>query len=174
MLIYGKCAPKYSRRDSSSVNIVIRSNYFSGLINCCYKSVFVSMPGNSPNPGGAVTSNAMPIPCVLNLFNVPKIIYLVIGCVAVNVVNIVFRPFFINIEPSEPMRVVPFPVNTDLLVPLAVGCTSSAARFNRFIQALNPNKYSGVGVVIKSFAEHLMRKIIIFHGGNYSMNGGLQ
>jgi len=103
--------------------------------------------------------------------NIPKVCNSVIGRVPIHMVNVLFRPLAERVKPSQPVAVVPYSINPNYAVSVAVGAASHFPCVRPEAKLNAPCESATVGVVVKNFAQSLRGKIGLSHDAVLSQIG---
>jgi hypothetical protein len=135
----------------------------------------LSIYGNERRPSVVVLANAfiagfvvvlLSVLSVLRVGRFTKVCYGVVRRVAVDVVENVVRPLFMDVKPRQAMNQVSFPVDKDGDVSIMSHCPGDRSRFYVGM-VLYPSKNAGNRVVGKEFFKTRMRqwdRIALAHG----------
>lgn len=95
---------------------------------------------------------------------VTKVTKAVVVFQAIDVVNVLLRPFAMDMQPRKSVRVVAHSVNANGHVSRSILYSGSVADFASTSKPNTPMKTTGVAVVIKNFAQSLRGQFGVFHG----------
>lgn len=127
--------------------------------DCCLP--FSAVVDHSKQPGGAVGSSSALVLHVLGVIYFTKIGQPVVAWVAIDVVDKLFRMHSMNIQPSQPSRLMLNIIDIDggsSVLP----AVSSNATGKCHTTTNTPNKYAGFRVVMKQLFESLLGKDRMF------------
>lgn len=105
---------------------------------------------------------ALPVLKINGSRHISKIFNSVIRWIPVNVINMVFRPLSMNIEPNKPMLPNPSVKSTNQSVSVFVESTAPA-KSRLFSSSYFGNKVTSLGNILKGFSELFNCKIRIAH-----------
>lgn len=86
-----------------------------------------------------------------------KVAKSVVGFIAVDMVNVFFRPFASHVEPNDTMKVVTASVYNDSQVSVFVDRSANRSGFPA-VTASAPRKYASFRIVLKQFAQAFKSK----------------
>jgi len=99
---------------------------------------------------------------------ISKIVKRIISRVAVNVVNIIKRPIFSNVKPSQSTGYVPFFVYSDYCVPFGLNVARNRPRNNFSACFYFPRKNAGFGVVVQQCTQLVECDVRVRHATSIS------
>jgi hypothetical protein len=118
---------------------------------------------DTKDAGFVVSHRLAPVLKVDATTNVPQVGNCVVRWVAVDMVNVVFGPLAVDVQPSEAVEPVKVPVDSRPEVSAINGAADSGADLDAAVWLDKPSKYAGAGIVVKKLAQMLRGKIGLSH-----------
>lgn len=134
-------------------------------------SPFISEFGNTKKPTLISLVRYQSILNIASMRHITKIAYSIVRAIAVDVVNFIFRPLSIYIQPSKPMGKIPISKNTYSTVSSRVNSSSNRAYSGILRCSFFPDKYTGLWVVVQEFSQACCGKIGLSHDTGPSLIG---